>query len=163
MLKSLQIKNSYSEIFELLKYIDRSDLNKIPMNLLETIKENRNEQYVPNIDINDISNSLSKEAMALYMWLYLTYMTDSQDEKDVINKFLYLNEIENQKRLKLNDDIFRKKADIKKINEIEPSIDIKNFDNIESNKKNNSLMVIKTNILTKIINKIKNFFNRGKK
>ena len=163
MLKSLQIKNSYSEIFELLKYIDRSDLNKIPMNLLETIKENRNEQYVPNIDINDISNSLSKEAMALYMWLYLTYMTDSQDEKDVINKFLYLNEIENQKKLKLNDDIFRKKADIKKINEIEPSIDIKSFDNIESNKKNNSLMVIKTNILTKIINKIKNFFNRGKK
>lgn len=163
MLKSLQIKNSYSEIFELLKYIDRSDLNKIPMKLLETIKENRNEQYVPNIDINDISNSLSKEAIALYMWLYLTYMTDSQDEKNVINKFLYLNEIENQKRLKLNDDIFRKKADIKKINEIEPSIDIKKFDNIESNKKNNSLMVIKTNILTKIINKIKNFFNRGKK
>ena len=82
----IQTRNSYSEVFELLKYTDRNDLNKIPMNLLKTIKENRNEQDIPKINFNDINNSLSKKARSLYMWLYLTYITDSREEKERINK-----------------------------------------------------------------------------
>lgn len=136
----LQTKNSYSEVFELLKHIDRNDLKKIPMNLLETIKENRNEKYMPDINFNDINNSLSKKAIALYMWLYLTYITDNIEEKERINKILYNNEIEVKSNLRLNDNMFKKMS----------------YD--EQTKENNQLIVDKPNLLKRIINKIRYFF-----
>lgn len=140
---SLQTKNSYSEVFELLKYIDRKDLNKIPMNLLETIKENRNENYNPNIDINDVENSLSKKAMALYLWLYLTYLEENQEEKDRVYKVLNDNDEKVKEKIKINENIFKKKE---YDNNIQEEIELVEY---------------KQNILTKIMNMIKKFFKRG--
>ena len=51
---SIETKNSYSEVFELLKYTNRKDLEKIPIDLIEAIKENRNIDYSPKIDINNM-------------------------------------------------------------------------------------------------------------
>lgn len=100
-----EVRNSYSEVFELLKFTNREDLQKIPINLLETIKNNRNEEYIPNINLNNIQNSLSKKAVSLYTWLYLEYMASSTQKKE-INKILYDNEIKKQSNLKINKDIF---------------------------------------------------------
>ncbi len=143
-MNTLQTKNSYSEVFELLKQINRNDLKNIPINLLETIKENRNKEYVPEIDLNDINKSLSKQAISLYMWLYLTYMVDSKEEKNKINNILYQNEIEEKDKLKLNK-MFNKTP------------------NSTKTEQNTQLVVYKTNIFKKFINKIKSFFkSKGK-
>ena len=141
----IQTRNSYSEVFELLKYTDRNDLNKIPMNLLKTIKENRNEQYIPKINFNDINNSLSKKARSLYMWLCLTYITDSREEKERINKILYYNEIEPNIGLKLNNNMFKKLSDNKET------------------KENNQLVVYEQNIFKRLIDKIIYFLKDRRK
>lgn len=139
---SIEVKNSYSEVFELLKNVDRKDLEKIPMNLLQTIKNNRNKDYIPQIDFNNIQNTLTKKAISLYVWLYLEYITNDIEEKREINKILYENEIKMQNNLKINNNIFNK------------------IECIE----NTQMMIYNENFLKKIINKIKEFFKlKGKK
>lgn len=135
-------KDTYSEIFELLKHINRRKLDKIPMDMLQTIKTNKNDEYKPNITFENINKSMSMEAKELYIWLYITYMAESQAEKDRVRKILYENEIKAKSNLQLNDDIFKKK--IENNNEIE----------------NHSLVEYKQHFIQKIINKIKMFFKR---
>lgn len=130
---SLQTKNAYSEIFELMKYIDKNDLNKIPMDILITIKENRNEEYIPKINFENINESLSKKARALYIWLYKTYIVEDKNEKVAINKILYDNEIKKNKDISYN--IFNK-----------------------NNEENQELVVYKENFIKKILSKIKEIF-----
>ena len=123
---SLQTKNAYSEIFELMKYIDKNDLNKIPMDILITIKENRNEEYIPKINFENINESLSKKARASYIWLYKTYIVEDKNEKVAINKILYDNEIKKNKDISYN--IFNK-----------------------NNEENQELVVYKENFIKKIL------------
>ena len=54
-----ETRNAYSEVFEFLKYIDRTELDRIPMEILQTIKENKNDEYNPKIDYDNINASLS--------------------------------------------------------------------------------------------------------
>ena len=138
---SLQTKNTYSEIFELMKYIDRNDLNKIPKQVLVAIKENRNESYVPKIDLENINNSLSKDTLALYIWLYKTYMVKNKQEVQEINKILYDNE--NKKSIDVTYNIFNKKI----------------IDKKEDDKKDKELIVYKKSFIKKLINKLKKIFN----
>ena len=135
-------RDTYSEVFELLKHINRRELDKIPMEMLQTIKENKNDEYKPNINFENLDNLMSKEAKELYIWLYITYMAESQDEKDRVRKILYENDMKANSNLKLNDDIFKKKTENK--SEIE----------------NNSLVEYKQSFIQKIIKKIKMFFKR---
>lgn len=135
-------RDTYSEVFELLKHINRRELDKIPMEMLQTIKENKNDEYKPNINFENLDNLMSKEAKELYIWLYITYMAESQEEKDRVRKILYENDMKANSNLKLNDDIFKKKTENK--SEIE----------------NNSLVEYKQSFIQKIIKKIKMFFKR---
>lgn len=135
-------RDTYSEVFELLKHINRRELDKIPMEMLQTIKENKNDEYKPNINFENLNNLMSKEAKELYIWLYITYMAESQEEKDRVRKILYENDMKANSNLKLNDDIFKKKTENK--SEIE----------------NNSLVEYKQSFIQKIIKKIKMFFKR---
>ncbi len=142
---SLQTKNTYSEIFELMKYIDRNDLNKIPEQVLVAIKENRNESYVPKIDLENINNSLSKDTLALYIWLYKTYMVKNKQEVQEINKILYDNE--NKKSIDVTSNIFNKKI----------------LDEKEEDKKDKELIVYKESFIKKLINKLKKIFDKSKR
>ncbi len=138
---SLQTRNVYSEIFELLKHIDKNDLNRVPMDVLIVIKENRNVEYVPNIDFENINDSLSKRARAFYVWLYTTYMVQDKAEKDRIKKILYDNEMEKNKNISY--DIFNKNKEKK------------------NNKKDKELVLYKKeSFIKKIINKIKEIFKK---
>lgn len=101
-------RNMYSEVFELLKNINREDLKNIPIGLLETIKENKNDEYIPNINYNDINSSLSQESRALYIWIYLTYILKDDEEKSQIYEMLQKNEIEKQETIKINENMFNK-------------------------------------------------------
>ena len=134
-------RNAYSEVFEALKHTQKKDLMKVPVELVETIKENRNEEYMPVIDLENIHQSMSKKARELYIWLYLTYMVEDQKQKENIQKLLYNNE------LKLNSN-----SDVQDI-----------FEQKEENHpiSNQTMMVEnKTNIFQKLLDKIKNIFKR---
>ena len=138
---SLQTRNVYSEIFELLKHIDKNDLNRVPMDVLAVIKENRNVEYIPNIDFQNINDSLSKRARALYVCLYTTYMVEDKAEKDRIKKVLYDNEMEKNKNVSY--DIFNKSNEKK------------------NNKKDKEVVLYKKeSFIKKIISKIKEIFKK---
>lgn len=130
-----------------MKNIDRNDLNKVPMDLLISIKENRNEEYTPKIDYKNINQSLSPKAQALYIWLYKTYITQNKDEIKKINEVLKANE--KKKMLKYNSEVFNK------INNTE----INNVISDETKEKN-ELEVYKESIISKIMKKIKSLFCR---
>lgn len=144
---TLQDRNAYSEVFELMKYIDRKDLSKIPMDILEAIKENRNEEYVPKIDLENVNKSLSKDARALYIGLYKEYIVQDEKESQAINKALYDNKMKRRNEIKY--DIFNKEKVNKEIVE-EKEIE-----------KNKNLVVYKENFITRIINRIKLLFRSG--
>lgn len=146
---SLQTKNAYSEVFELMKSVDRNDLDKIPMDILISIKENRNEEYVPKIDFENINQSLSKKALALYIGLYKKYIVQDKEEVQAINKILYENEVKKSKDAKY--DIFNK-TNADEINVTE--------DKIEQNKE---LVVYEESFIKRIINKLKSIFKSGGK
>ena len=40
----------YSEVFEILKYMDKTDVMKIPIEILTKIKNNKDENYISKID-----------------------------------------------------------------------------------------------------------------
>lgn len=144
---TLQDRNAYSEVFELMKYIDRKDLSKIPMDILEAIKENRNEEYVPKIDLENVNKSLSKDARALYIGLYKEYIVQDEKERQAINKAVYDNKMKRRNEIKY--EIFNKE----KVNE-----EMVKEKEIEQNK---NLVVYKENFLTRIINRIKLLFRSG--
>lgn len=145
---SIETRNSYSEVFELLKYTNRKDLEKIPIDLIEVIKENRNIDYSPKIDINNMQKMLSKKALCLYTWLYLEYINKDIQEKNRINKILYDNEIKKQSNLKINN-MFEKPSNIK----------ANNSEKIE----NKQIVIYKQTLFQKIINKIKKFLKFERK
>lgn len=142
---SLQTKNAYSEVFELMKFIDRNDLNKIPMEVLITIKENRNEEYMPKIDLKNINQSLNKDALCLYIWLYKTYIAKDKNEVQAINKILYDNE--NKKNKEIKYDFFNKTNDNKE----------------SKTEESKELVVYKESFIKKIVNKLKEVFKSGGK
>ena len=91
ILVSISMKNSYSEVFELLKYTDKDDVKQIPTELIETIKNNRNKEYIPNI--TDASK-ISIKASNLYLWLYLKYINKDEEEKRQIMQQLQQNQLD---------------------------------------------------------------------
>ena len=54
---------AYAEVFETLSYMNKRTVMKIPMEILQYIKDNRNTKYVSEIDPNNIFdiNNISKE------------------------------------------------------------------------------------------------------
>lgn len=43
---SLEYRNAYSEVLEILKYISKEDFEKLPNNLINFFKDNANKDYV---------------------------------------------------------------------------------------------------------------------
>ena len=57
------IRIAYSEVFEILRNMNKQLVMKIPIEILESFKANRKLDYISNIDKNDIfnKNNISKE------------------------------------------------------------------------------------------------------
>ena len=48
----IELSNKFSEVYEILRYLSKDNFNKIPKEIIEYINENRNKEYVWNIDKN---------------------------------------------------------------------------------------------------------------
>ena len=131
--------NTYEEVYEILSYMDKMTVMKVPVELLEVIKNNRNENYKTLIDKNDIfnMNNISDETRHVLAWLDVNYWMDEKKKKHL--KEIYYKK---QKILYNPEDIFENK-----INEKEKQID-----------NNTKIVKYKEPIFVKIINKIKNIF-----
>ena len=147
MMLSIQTRNAYSEVFELMKYVDRNDLDKIPMDILSLLKENRNKEYVPQIDFENMGQSISRKALALYIGLYKKYIVQDKSEVQEINKILYENEI---KKSNSNEYNVFEKVNIKEESKTESMTDQKK-----------EIVPYKEGFIHRIINKFKLIFKSG--
>lgn len=103
--------NTYEELYEILGYMDKLTVMKIPEELLNVISQRRNIKYKTKIDKNDIFNkqNISDETLDLLCYIDYNYWMDA-DKKNEINKIL--NEKEQAKRERYNpDNLFEKDND----------------------------------------------------
>ena len=144
---------AYAEILEILKYIPKSDYDKIPkekLNLFDIKKDKKYKfKYDPNKTLEE--NNVSKRAKAIIIILFRDYWSnDAQRKKIVAKQNNDRNIIEIEKIEKYNyEDIFKKNN----INKIET-------DKEHNNSSNMQMVVDKENFITKIINKIKKFLGK---
>ena len=100
--------NTYEEVYQVLKQMDKMSVMKIPEDILNNIIKNRNSGFKTNIKKNDIFNqaNISKDAIDVLCCISYNYWLNSS-EKEEIDKINI--EIEKEKINKYNpDNIFDK-------------------------------------------------------
>lgn len=144
---------AYSEVYEIVNMIEKEYLDRIPKKVLLFFDEARDKEYKPIIDANKPLNeqNLQRDTLIFLAILDLNYWCDSEDEKkellEMFNKNTEL-KIKEQKELeeKYNQDNLFKKRQL-----------VSEFEN------NETLSMIKykeSNIIKKILTKIRNMFKR---
>lgn len=66
---------TYKELYEILSYMDKVTVMKIPIEILQTIKKKKDNKYITKIDKKDIFNekNVSKETIDLLCYFYKHY------------------------------------------------------------------------------------------
>ena len=144
-------KNSYVEILEILKYMDKIYVDKIPKKLIEFFEENKANNYKFKYDsaVELGKQNLNDNTLALLAMLNLNYWCESEEHKKELIARYNDNEQKYQEELhkKYNPDNILKKDNQEK--------------SIEDNilKEEVVMAVYKESIFKKFINKIKSIFN----
>ncbi len=154
-------KQAYAEIDAFIEILPDDIKRKIPKNMKEFFKNQKDKNYKKEIDINIPieDQNLKEETLALIALLYIKYICEDEEEKRNL-KNIYA-ENERKYREEIRDKYSVEKA-MQKRNEVR-----NNFNNKENTIKNQnkstkekSLTEYKESILKKIINKIKSLFKR---
>ena len=133
-----ELSQAYSEVYEILKYIPMSYLNKIPKEVLNIFKNKRDKNYNvkinPNLPLED--QKLHRKTLLLLSVLNLDYWCQPKEREEILN-------------------IYWK-------NEKESYMVIDEDENIEQNESNTSLVLYREeNIIEKLWNKLKSIFRRN--
>lgn len=77
----------YAEVFEILKCMDKTDVMKIPVEILTKIKDYKDDNYILKIDKNDVFNraNVMPETIKYIAWLDVNFW-ESKDEKERLKK-----------------------------------------------------------------------------
>lgn len=149
---SLNTRQAYSEIDEFLGLLSEEQRNEIPKKLREFFKEEKDKEYVKNIDTNIPikDQNLKEETLAIIALLNLQYWCKDEKEKNRLKAIYAQNEKRYQDMLyeKYNpNDIFKKKYENIPENSIEQE-------------KNMQIIKYKESFIKKLISKIKKVFFR---
>lgn len=152
---SISTRQAYSEIDTFLNLLNEEKRNQIPKKLRELFKEEKDKEYIKeiNIDIPIREQNLKEETLSIIALLNLQYWCKDEEEKQRLKDIYAENEQKYQEELreKYNpDNIFKK--NISKIPQNE----------IEENTENMQMIEYKESIFKKIFSKIKSIFWRNK-
>ena len=144
--------NAMAEVLEYLKGIRQEDVNKIPVNVMNYFKTNANKDYVCKFDYNKSLNEMGllNETRIIIASLCYSYWCEDEYQKQKIREILSQNErnFEIIQRDKYNpEDIFK---------QIDKTTDEKKEENVSI------AIKPKENIFTKLLNKIRKLFKKGK-
>lgn len=142
--------NTYEEVYEVLSYMDKITVMKIPDMILKNIKDNRNIKYKTRINKNDIFNeqNLSKEAVDFLCWINYTYLIDNSKKNIIDKKILEINFMNNEEKRNLYNpqELFKNKQKIVKEQNSSKTLITKHKEE---------------NLIQKILNKIKCLFKKN--
>ena len=146
-------KNAYTEVYTILEDLNEEEYKKIPPEVIDTIRLNRNEEYFYELD-EDLElkeQPMLPETKAILFNLFRDYLSTQEQKAKIIrmqNEKRQKNELKKQKQY--NTDVFENKQR-------------RNIEQIEDNKEKSTetnLVIYKENIFKRILNKIKRFFIR---
>ena len=101
-------KEVYTEVFEILKYMDKVYVMQIPYKILCKIKNNKDDQYVNKIDKNDIYNrdNVLPDTIKYIAWLYVNYWENTEEKvrlkKEYYERICIQEKIKKQEFIKEN-------------------------------------------------------------
>lgn len=148
MIKVENYPNAYKEVYEILKYVPKEDLKRVPKKFMEMLEEKMNKDYKFSIDTSKDfieEQELMIETRTILAYIFLNYWaTEIQKEKVNIKFKKDIEDAEKQKRDLYNVDIFKNKKQLK--------------ENIGKEQENAMVIYKKENFITKIFNTIKKFF-----
>lgn len=141
----IQYANAYSEVLEILKYISQEEYDKIPKTKIELfeINANKNHVFTYNPDKTLEEQNVSKITKGIIAILFRDYWaTEAQREKIIAKQNYTRMKIEEEAKAKYDTDIF------------------KNRNEEKQEKYTNEVMEYKESIFRKMVNKIKNMFQK---
>lgn len=143
---------AYAEVLHYLKGIRKKQIMLIPKGLIEYFKANKSQTYKCNFDYNKPLNEIeiSDKAKGIIGMICLNYWSNSNNEKKIFLEKIEENEKIYQKELNEKysyDNIFKKSNKDKDLENEEKLL------NLEPTKK--------VKLFEKIINKLKQYFNKN--
>ena len=146
---SKEYARAYKEVVEILKYVPDEDVKKIPEEKLNFYKEHMDNEYYYKVDLTkDFKDQeISDITKAVLANIFRDYWaTPEQKEKIEAKEKLDLEKLEEEKREKYNpDNLFSDKREEKVVENTNLPVEVK-----------------KDNFFKKLINYIKNIFNKNK-
>lgn len=140
-------KNGLAEVDMILNYADEESLNKIPESLKKFIRENKSDytaQIDPEKDLKD--QNLLYETKVILAVLYRDFWATENERK-------YLHQKEKEELIKL-EKIKQEKYSYTNLFQNKNTLNQINLENRKS-------LIVKENMLRRILNKIKRFFRLG--
>lgn len=127
---SISTRMAYTEVDTFLELLDAEDREKIPKNLRELFKREKDKGYIKYIDSNiPISKqNLKEETLAIIALLNLKYWCDDEIEKERLKKIYEENEIKYNREINDNqvgfdfNDILQDEEESEDINNKENSL-----------------------------------------
>ena len=147
---NVRTKEMYSEVYSILNMLGDEYKNKLPDNLIEMIKKEKQDSYDPKYDLNTEFQNLNikKDTLAMIALFHLNYWCKTEEEKDSLIKILKENQekYDSEIREKYNtDNLFKKKEQNDDLKQENTNVDV-------------SMVEYKESIFKKILKKIKNIF-----
>ena len=140
--------NAYTEVYTILQELNEEEYNKIPPEVVEAIKANRNEEYEYELDdeLELKEQPMLPETKSILFNLFRDYLATPEQKEKIIkmqNEERQKNELKKQQSY--NTDVFANKS-----KGIQKQVE----------KEEVELVEYKENIFKKILNKIRKFFTR---
>lgn len=136
-------KKAYKEVVEILKFVSKENVDKIPKEMLDMFEEEQDKEYNFKVDTTKSfeEQELLEETKAIFSNIFRDYWANDYQRKVIIEK-------ENMDRIKLEEEKYDSK-DLFKNNQ-------KNFNKQNNNDKVdvNLTVVKKGNLFKKLIDKI---------
>ena len=145
---SMEYANAYTEVLEILKFIPKTDYNKIPQDMIKVFSDNQNKNYIFNYNpLQSLDDqNVSKKAKLIISILFRDYWAQDNQRAKILNKEkIDRMRFEEEKQEKYNvNNLFKNKQE-----------------NLKNSESNTSLIEVKEkNFLQKIIEKIINLFRK---
>lgn len=142
---------AYKEVIEILNYVPKESVDKIPKTMIDTLKTKMDKEYDFTVDVNKSfeEQDILEETKAIFANIFRDYWTTPYQKERIEAKEKYdRQKLEEEKMKKYNpEDIFKKKQ---QINESKT---------VENYNENLPMEVKKDSFYIKIINFFKKFFH----
>ena len=142
-------KNAYKEVYTILQELNEEEYNKIPLEVIEAIRTNMNEEYKYELDdeVELKDHQMLPQTKAILFNLFRDYLATPEQKEKIIkmqNEERQKNEIRKQKQY--NTDVFEGMQKEK---------------SKQNQQETTQLIEYKENIFKKILNKIIKFFTKS--